>query len=98
ALAVALARTGHVPAAREEAGGAVAAAPKDPNVLLMAALVARLDGHDAEALAFLDRGLAAGLGVHEIETEPDLDALRRDPRYQALLARERAKKKEEKVP
>jgi serine/threonine-protein kinase len=98
ALALSLARTGHAPAAREEARAAVELAPKDPSVLLMSALVARLDGRGGDALALLDRGLAAGLGVHEIETEPDFDALRRDPRYQALLARERAGKKEEKVP
>ena len=93
-LAVALARTGKPAAAQEEARKSVDLSPSDPNVLLLAALVATLDGTSAQALSFLEKGLAAGLTPNEIETEPDLTPLTRDPRYKAIIDKHNGKKKE----
>jgi len=96
ALAVALARTSKRAAGETEMRQAVDLSPLNANVLLMAALVAQLGGKSSEALSYIERGLASGLGTLEVETEPDFQPLRADPRLIALLGKYRNKK--EKTP
>ena len=50
--------------------------------------------HDRDkALAALGRAIRAGYSMHEVANEPELAALRSDPRY-AGIARTAARKKE----
>ena len=66
----------------------VEAAPDDPGVLHNAAcLHARMGKTDA-AFDILEQTLGRGLGKRDwVEHDPDLDSLRYDPRFQALLAK-----------
>lgn len=61
---------------------ALAAAPRDPDVHYRAALAYELLQQRALALRELSAAKRYGFPVSRIEAEPDLLALRRDPRYQ----------------
>jgi len=50
-------------------------------------VVAELAGHRVTALEHLDRCLKIGYAVSEVEADPELSHLRRDIRYQRMLAR-----------
>jgi len=94
AVAAALARTGRHAEAAAEARQAVALEGDDPNVLMVASLVAELGGRQDEALAWIEKGLAHGLTVHEIEAEPAFARVRDDPRWKAAEGKARKKEKE----
>jgi eukaryotic-like serine/threonine-protein kinase len=60
-------------------------APKDSDVLFTSALVYEIIGQRQKALTALDEATKAGYSLEEIEQEPELKALRKDPRYQRWL-------------
>jgi tetratricopeptide (TPR) repeat protein/TolB-like protein len=91
-VAAALARTGQTKEAREEAGRALALEPFNPNVLFFAAVVSVLGGRTDEAASRLELGLRHGLGVAEVETEPDFSGLTIDPRFRSVLDAHRTSK------
>lgn len=63
------------------AGRALALAPKDANVQFRAAFSYELIGERATALDAIHQARVLGYPENFIEAEPDLLALRRDPRY-----------------
>jgi serine/threonine-protein kinase len=64
-----------------------AKAKASPAMLFYRTVVYELAGNRAAALDSLERTLAAGYSLREIEIEPELLGLRADPRYQLLLSR-----------
>jgi TolB-like protein/Flp pilus assembly protein TadD len=86
--AVALCRLGE----REEgllwANRARAIDPDDSGVLYNVACLYALEGRRDDALACLEQAFQSGFGARDwIANDPDLESLRCDPRFQALLAR-----------
>ncbi len=62
-------------------------APMNPQVLFKAALVYEIAGRREQALGALDLALQSGYSMDEARQEPELAALRKDPRYQRLEQR-----------
>ncbi len=60
---------------------ALKAAPNDSDVLFTTALTYELIGDREQALAYLRRSLQAGFSLDDVKHEPELLALRSDPRY-----------------
>ena len=58
-----------------------------PAMLFYQTVVFELAGNRSAALESLERTLAAGYSVREIQIDPELMALRTDARYQLLLSR-----------
>ncbi|HEU4697589.1 MAG TPA: protein kinase [Gemmatimonadales bacterium] len=84
--ASALMQLGERERATDWAARARALDPEDPGVLYNVACVEALGGKVDEAIADLDRAVANGFGHREwLENDTDLDPLRGDPRFQALL-------------
>jgi tetratricopeptide (TPR) repeat protein len=77
-----MARMGDRDAAQEIHQRAVAAAPGSADVRFRAAISHELNGQRDAALAELKAAVANGYPASLISAEPDLVALRRDPRYQ----------------
>lgn len=75
------ARIGDKSTAAENTKRAIAAAPENGDVRFRAAMVYELGGDRANALAELSNATKYGYPAHLIAAEPDLVALRRDPRY-----------------
>ena len=65
---------------------AAALEPKSPQVLYKAGEAYELLHQREQALQFLGRALTAGYSLEYIRREPELAALRSDPRFSALLA------------
>lgn len=66
---------------------ALAIDPEDASVRYNVACLYSLEGRPDEAIACLDEALKAGFGHRDwIENDPDLDALRDHPKFQALVA------------
>jgi hypothetical protein len=63
----------------------LAIAPKDPALLLKAALVYKELGDVDRTLDSLQQALTVGLSVNAIRDTPDFDKLREDPRFQKLV-------------
>jgi serine/threonine-protein kinase len=59
-------------------------APMNPRVLFQSALVYEISGKREQAIGALELSLQAGYSIDEIRTEPELTALRKDPRYLRL--------------
>jgi tetratricopeptide (TPR) repeat protein len=74
------ARLGQADEARRRTALALAGAPDSADVHFRAALAEEILGRRAAALTHLARARALGYPINLIETEPDLVALRRDPR------------------
>jgi len=70
-------------------GKALLFSPDDPDVNLRAALVYNHLGDVNQTLGRLQKALAKGLPAAFIQTTPDFDHLRGDPRYEALLGEHR---------
>lgn len=70
---------------------ALAAAPHDSDTLFTSALVYEIIGHREKALAAVSAAVAAGYSLEEVEKEPELRALRSDPRYQEWIRSRRRK-------
>ena len=70
---------------------ALAAAPHDSDTLFTSALVYEIIGNRQKALAAVSAAVAAGYSLEEVEKEPELRALRSDPRYQEWVKSRREK-------
>jgi len=79
-----LARTGEPERAWSEIGRGVALAPDDENVLETAAAAAMVLGKRAEALAWLQKAVAHGYGLVEIQRDPDFAAIREEQEFLKL--------------
>jgi len=67
-------------------GRALVLDPEDSGVLYNSACVYSLGGRTDEAIRLLDKAIDNGFGHREwLENDTDLDALRTDPRFEALL-------------
>jgi len=61
--------------------------PEDASVCYNVACLLALEGERADAIAHLERAFRVGFARRDwIERDPDLDSLRDDPRFQALLS------------
>ncbi len=86
ALGRCLAKTGEPDKAWAEIRRGVALGPEDENVLETAAAAAMVLGRRSEALAWLEKAVARGYGLVEIQRDPDFAPLRGDPRFQSLAS------------
>jgi serine/threonine-protein kinase len=66
---------------------AIALSPRDPDVCFRAALVYNHLGDTEHTLEWLKKALAAGVPVSFINSTPDFDHLRNEPRFQEVLQR-----------
>ncbi len=66
------------------AEGAITLMPNDADVRYRAALAYDVAGDRERALTHLARSIDLGHSIRQIETEPFLDELRKDPRYELL--------------
>lgn len=72
----------------EWAERALAIDPEDAGVKYNVACLYAIQGESDKAIECLEQALQAGFGTRTwIENDPDLDSVREDPRFQALLAR-----------
>jgi TolB-like protein/Tfp pilus assembly protein PilF len=86
--AVSACRIGRREEGLEWAERAVAADPEDAGVRYNVACLYALEGEPERAIAALEDAFEVGFGNRDwIERDPDLDSLRRHPRFEALLAR-----------
>ncbi len=85
------AHLGHPSEAETYMNRALELAPNDSDTLFTSTLVYEIIGHREKALVALDRAVKAGYSREDVEKEPELKALRSDPRYQRWL--QQAKKK-----
>ena len=84
--AVSLCRLGDQAEGLRWAERARAIDPDDPGVLYNVACLYALEGKADEAIAGLETAIRAGIGDREwVAHDPDLDSLRGDPRFQALV-------------
>jgi serine/threonine-protein kinase len=79
-----LARTGAPEKAWSEIRRGVALAPNNENVLEPAAAAAMILGKKAEALEWLQKAVARGYGLVEIQHDPDFAPLRDEPEFKKL--------------
>ncbi len=86
-MAVYLAKTGQVPEAMSVMESLPAAAVERADIQFKMAVVAELAGRRVTALDHLEHCLRIGYAVNEVEADPELSSLRRDIRYQRMLAR-----------
>ena len=84
----ALIATGDAARATEWAERALEAAPDEPAVLYNVGCMYSQMGNKDRAIELVDRGVKLGFGYRAwLEHDGDLDPLRDDPRFQAILAR-----------
>jgi tetratricopeptide (TPR) repeat protein len=67
--------------------------PSSVDLILSSAEVHALSNRAEDAIADLKKGLQQGLTTTSIETDPELDSLRKRPDYQALMNQYPPKKK-----
>ena len=79
------AHLGNKEEARSYTAKALRQAPKDSDALFTAALVYEIIGERKMALSYLGDSLKSGFSVEDVKREPDLQALRSDGRYSALV-------------
>lgn len=86
--AVSLCRLGKLEEGVHWAEQALAIDPEDAGVRYNVACLYSLEGMADEAIAALEEAIEVGFGnVEWIERDPDLDPLRKDPRFQRILER-----------
>jgi len=88
-IALYYAHLGQPRAADTYMGRALELSPNDSDTLFTSALVYEIIGHRDPALAAIDHAVEAGYSLEEVEREPELRALRSDPRYQRWLRQTR---------
>ena len=71
--------------ARRLARDALALAPDDLEVIQVAVGVFERVGDRSSALRWLRKALAAGYPIEQVESDPGLEALRRDPGYRSVV-------------
>ena len=84
--ATGLAKTKRAAEAAEEMRQALALDPKEPAILVDAAVVAALAGRTTEAVGWLRRAVAAGYCRTTIARQPEFEGFRNDPAFQAIIA------------
>ncbi len=92
-LALYFAKKGDVAQAMEFVQRARALDPSSVDLILTSAEVHALSNRPKEAIADLKRGLQQGLTITIIESDPELESLRKRPDYQALMNQYAPKKK-----
>src|SRR5262249_51823966 len=83
--AVYQAKSGDTEAALKESKEILKMDRKTPPVWYKLALIQEIGGDRNQALASLEAAIRAGYSMHEISSEPELVALRRDIRYHRLV-------------
>ena len=84
--ATGLAKTNHPAEAVAEMKQALDLDPKEPSILLDAAVVAALAGQTAEAIGLLRRAVQAGYCRDIIARQPEFERFRKEPGFQAIVA------------
>jgi Flp pilus assembly protein TadD/TolB-like protein len=84
-LATGLAMTGNTADANREMKRALELTDMDPVVLVDAAIVAVVGGHDPEALGYLRRAVEAGYCPQIIAKGPEFERFATNPEFQAIL-------------
>jgi tetratricopeptide (TPR) repeat protein len=84
--ATGLAKTNHAAEAAAEVKEALDLDPKEPSILLDAAVVAALAGQPAEAMDSLRKAVALGYCRTIIARQPEFERFRKDPAFQAIVA------------
>jgi tetratricopeptide (TPR) repeat protein len=92
-LALYYAKKGDVAQATEYIVRARGLDPSSVELMLMSAEVHALSNKPVDAIADLKKGLQQGLTTSSIESDPELDSLRKLPDYQALINQYAPKKK-----
>lgn len=85
-VATGLAKTGHPDEADKEMRRALDLAPKEPEILADAAVVAALAGRDSEALDLLKKAVAAGYCGAILARQPEFARLRDEPAFRSIVA------------
>ncbi|HEV2064592.1 MAG TPA: tetratricopeptide repeat protein, partial [Thermoanaerobaculia bacterium] len=85
-VATGLAKTGHPDEADKEMRRALVLAPKEPEILSDAAIVAALAGRDSEALDLLKKAIAAGYCGAILARQPEFARLRDEPAFRSIVA------------
>jgi tetratricopeptide (TPR) repeat protein len=87
-LAVVYQKLGQPEVARKHARQALALLPSNPDVLYRAATVEALAGRQGTALDYLEQALARGFSRTFVLADDDLESLRSNERFAAMLKRE----------
>jgi hypothetical protein len=64
--------------------------PNNPDIFVQAAVVANLDEKPDEAVRWIGRAIAAGVGADQVKTEPEFQNLRDLPAFREALTRKAA--------
>ena len=86
-LALCYAKSGDLPAAQRHILEALEIEPNNPNAFIQAAVVATLDKKPDEAVRWIERAIAAGVGADQVRTEPEFQSLRDLPAFREALTR-----------
>ncbi|MFN2387977.1 MAG: tetratricopeptide repeat protein, partial [Thermoanaerobaculia bacterium] len=89
-LALSYAKSGQLPAARRHIREALEIEPNNPDAFVQAAVVATLDEKPDEALRWIERAVAAGVGADQLQSEPEFRNLRDLPAFREALTRKAA--------
>jgi serine/threonine protein kinase/Flp pilus assembly protein TadD len=84
--ATSLAKTKHAAEASTEMMQALELAPKEPSILVDAAVVAALIGRTADAVGWLRKAVSAGYCRTIIAQQPEFEGFRNDPEFRTLIA------------
>jgi Flp pilus assembly protein TadD len=84
--ATGLAKTNHAAEAAEEMRQALGLAPKEPAILVDAAVVAALAGRTAEAVSWLRKAVSAGYCRTILAQQQEFEGFRNDPEFQEIIA------------
>jgi tetratricopeptide (TPR) repeat protein len=85
-LATCYAKTGKMAAAHDHLDRALELEPANPDLFLYAAIVANLAGSSDDAIGWIRKAVAGGVGVAEIEHEPELNNLRELPAFREAIS------------
>ena len=86
ALAICDAKLGRMDPARLHIRRALEIEPANPDHFLYAAIIADIGGMRDEAIGWIRKAVAAGLGAAQIEREPELKNLRNLPGFDEVVA------------